>query len=99
MTNSKSMILWLRNLKQAETDEIADHITQLEEKIAINNTLVMPVTAEQFTEHLTAHVMKSGYKKVGYVLQNSNNDYCISAQSGLRFISNKQCWQLMNPND
>jgi hypothetical protein len=32
MNNSKSMILWLRNLKQAETDEIADYIEQLEDK-------------------------------------------------------------------
>lgn len=51
----------------------------------------------RLTERKTNDIMARGYQKVGYVLQKPGGDYCIVAQSAVRWLDQAQGWKLMHP--
>lgn len=54
---------------------------------------------DPLTERKTADIISRGYKKVGYVLQNEAGEYCLSAQSAVRWLKQNEYWRLMHEQD
>lgn len=48
------------------------------------------------TERKTNDIVSRGYKKVGYVLVNNAGEFCISAQSAVRWLPQAHYWRLMH---
>lgn len=58
-----------------------------------------PDPYRRLTEFKTDDIVKRGYQKVGYVLENAAGDYCISAQSAVRWLPHRHYWRLMHEQD
>lgn len=67
-------------------------------KLLYNNELNNEVV-DNVTEKETDKQINNGYKKVGYVLQNSASDYCIVSPNAVRYLTNGEAWSLMHTFD
>jgi hypothetical protein len=62
-------------------------------------TLAPVRDACNLTERKTNDILTRGYRKAGYVLVNERGEFCISAQSAVRWLPGLHYWRLMHEQD
>jgi len=59
----------------------------------------LDINLDRLTEHKAADICeRNDYEVMGVVLRKKNGDACIVEQSAVRWIDNKDFWEIMHPH-